>query len=116
MMLLKWRMTKPSMWFNSSTEPIGGTISLGPQILEPVHDLLSNTPKKSEVDELQAGIELSPAVLPQPPVLLQSGKAAFDHPPLGDHRKLVQFAALGNLHRDVLAQDLLSPSAKCCPT
>ncbi|MCY1365671.1 hypothetical protein D9M69_525300 [compost metagenome] len=33
MMVLKWRMTKPSMWFSSSTEPIGGIISLVPQIL-----------------------------------------------------------------------------------
>ncbi len=59
------------------------------------------------MNELQAGIEFSLAVLPQPPILLQPGKAALHHPALGDHRELVQFTALGNLHRDSLAQYLL---------
>lgn len=59
------------------------------------------------MDELQAGVELSLAVLPQPPVLLQPGKATLRHPELGDHREFVQFTALGNLHRDGLAQHLL---------
>ncbi len=54
--------------------------------------------------ELQAGIEQPFAVLPQPPVLVQPGKAALDHPALGHHHKLVEFAALGDLHRDLLAQ------------
>jgi len=35
------------------------------------------------VDVLQAGVEPSFAVRPQAPVLLQPGKAAFDHPALG---------------------------------
>ena len=61
------------------------------------------------MDELQAGIEQPLAVLPQPPVLVQPGKAALDHPALGHHRKLVQLAALGNLHRDLLAQRLAHP-------
>ena len=56
------------------------------------------------MDELQAGVELSLAVLPWPPVLVQPGKTAFHHPALGDYRKFVQFTALGNLHRDRLPQ------------
>ena len=64
------------------------------------------------MDELQAGIEQPLAVLPQPPVLVQPGKAALDHPAFGDHCKLVQFAALGNLHRDFLAQCLAHPMRK----
>ena len=56
------------------------------------------------MDELQTGIEMSLAVFPQSPVLVQPGKAALDYPALGDYRKLVKFAALGNLHRDLLPQ------------
>ena len=68
--------------------------------------------QECEMDELQAGIEQSLAVLPQPPVLLQPGKAALDDPALGDHCKLVQFAALGNLHCDLLAQRLAHTLSK----
>jgi len=57
------------------------------------------------VDELQAGVKQSLAVLPQPPVLFQPGEAAFYHPALGDDLEGVQFAALGYLYRDILAQD-----------
>lgn len=67
------------------------------------------------MDELQAGVELALAVLPQAPVLLQPSKAALHHPSLGDHRKFVQLAALGNLHCDVLAQDLLHTLCKGLP-
>ena len=49
--------------------------------------------------ELQTGVERSLAVLLQPAAFLQPGKAALDYPALGDHCKLMQFAALGNLHR-----------------
>ena len=35
------------------------------------------------MDELQAGVEQPLAVLPQPPVLVQPGKAALDDPALG---------------------------------
>ena len=56
------------------------------------------------MNELQAGVEVAFAVFPQPPVLFQPGKAAFDHPTLGDNGKLVQFAALGDLHRDAPTQ------------
>ena len=38
--------------------------------------------------KLQAGIEPSLTVFPQPPVLLQPRKAALNHPALGYHRKL----------------------------
>ena len=58
------------------------------------------------MDELQAGIEMSLAVLPQAPVLVQPGKTPLHNPALGDDRKLVKFAALGNLHRDLLPQGL----------
>lgn len=47
--------------------------------------------QECQVNELKAGVEQSLAGLPQPPVLLQPCKAAFDDP------------ALGHLHRDVLA-------------
>ena len=67
------------------------------------------------MDKLQAGIEQPLAVLPQPPVLAQPDKAALDHPALGDHRKLVQFTALGNLHCDFLAQCLVHPLRKSLP-
>ena len=61
------------------------------------------------MDKLRVGIKQPFAVLPQPSVLVQLGKAAIDHPALGNHRKLVQLTALGNLHRDVLAQCLAHP-------
>ena len=64
------------------------------------------------MDKLQAGIEQSLAVLPQPPVLLQPGKAALDHPALGHDLECVQLAAPGNLHRDLLAQRLAHPLCK----
>ena len=58
------------------------------------------------MDELQAGIEQPLTVLPPPPVLLQPGKAALDDPALGHHFECVQLAALGDLHRDMLTQDV----------
>ena len=64
------------------------------------------------MDKLQAGAEQPFAVLPHPPVLVQPGKAALDYPALGNHHKLVQLAALGNLHRDLLAQRLAHPLRK----
>ena len=57
------------------------------------------------MDELQAGVELAFAVLPQPSVLLQPRKAAFDDPAFGHDLESVQFAALGDLHRHLLAED-----------
>ena len=41
------------------------------------------------MDELQAGVEVAFAVFPQPPVLLQPGKATLDYPALGDNGKLM---------------------------
>ena len=64
------------------------------------------------MNKLQAGVEQPLAVLPQPPVLLQPGKAALDHPALGHHRKLVQFAALGYLHRHLWPQCLTHTQRK----
>lgn len=58
------------------------------------------------MDELQAGVERALAVLPQPSVLFQPREAAFDDPALGHDLEGVQFAAFGDLHRDLLAQDL----------
>ena len=51
------------------------------------------------MDELQAGVKFAFAILPQPPVLLQPGKAALDHPALWNDGKCVQRVALGDLHR-----------------
>ena len=59
------------------------------------------------MDELQTGIEMSFAVFPQSPVLVQPGKASFNHPPLGNDCEFVQFAARGNLHRHMLTQCFL---------
>ena len=59
------------------------------------------------MDELQAGIEMSLAVLPQAPVLVQPGKTPLHNPALGDDRKLVKLAALGNLHRHLLCQGFI---------
>ena len=59
------------------------------------------------MDELQAGVEQPLAVFPQPPVFLQPRKAALHHPALGHDLKGMQFAALGDLHRHVLCQDVL---------
>ncbi len=55
------------------------------------------------MDELQAGVEFALAVLPQPSVFLQPGKTALDDLALGHDLEGVQFAALGNLHRELLA-------------
>lgn len=64
------------------------------------------------MDELQAGVEQPLAVLPQPPVLVQPGKAALHHPALGHDLEGVQFAPLGNLHRHMPAQNLLHPHSE----
>ena len=45
------------------------------------------------MDELQAGVEQPLAVLPQPPVLVQPGKAALDDPALGHDREGAQLLA-----------------------
>ena len=39
--------------------------------------------QKGQVNELQAGMAPALAALPQPPVFLQAGKAAFHYPALG---------------------------------
>ena len=59
--------------------------------------------------KLQAAIEQAFAVLPQPPVVVLPSKAVLGHPALGNQRKLVQFAALGDPSRDFLAQRLAHP-------
>ena len=64
------------------------------------------------MDELQTGIEMSLAVFPQSPVLVQPGKAALDYPALGDNCEFVQFAARGNLHRHMLTQCFLHALCK----
>ena len=63
--------------------------------------------QECQVDELQAGVEPALAVLPQPPILLQPGKAALDDPAPGHDLEGVQFTALGNLYRDVPTHNLL---------
>ena len=68
--------------------------------------------QECQVDELQAGVEQPLAVLPQPPVLLQPGKAALDDPALGHHLERMQFTALGDLYRDVSAQNVLDALGK----
>ena len=64
--------------------------------------------QECQVDELQAGVEPALAVLPQPPILLQPGKAALDDPALGHHLERMQFTALCDLYGDMYAQDLLN--------
>ena len=68
--------------------------------------------QECQVDELQAGVEPALAVLPQPPILLQPGKAALDDPALGHHLERMQFTALGDLYRDVSAQNVLDALGK----
>lgn len=58
------------------------------------------------MNELQAGVEPSLAVLPQPAVLLQPRKAALNNPALGHDLEGVHFTAFGNLHRPLLSQDV----------
>ena len=58
------------------------------------------------MDELQAGVEQTLAVLPQPSVLVQPSKAALDDPAFGHDLEGVQLAAPGNLHRDALTEDV----------
>lgn len=64
------------------------------------------------MDEVQAGVELPLAVLPQPPVLLQPRKAALNPPALGHHLEGMQLAPLGYLHADVSAQYVLHTLGK----
>ena len=59
------------------------------------------------MDDVQAGVQQPLAVLPQPPILLQPGKAALDDPAPGHDLEGVQFTALGNLYRDVPTHNLL---------
>ena len=55
---------------------------------------------------------MSLTVLPQPPVLVQLGKTPLHDPALGDDRKFVKFAALGNLHCDLLPKGLFDSLRK----
>ncbi len=57
------------------------------------------------MNELQAGIEFTLAVFPQPPILLQPGKAALNNPAFGHDLEGMQLTPLGNLHCDGLSQD-----------
>ena len=50
------------------------------------------------MNELQAGIELALAVLPESSAFLQPGERTFDHPSLRDDGKRVQIIAFGDLH------------------
>ena len=68
--------------------------------------------QECQMDELQAGVQQPLAVLPQPPVLLQPGKAALHHPTLAHHLERMQFTALGDLYRDVSAQNVLDALGK----
>lgn len=49
---------------------------------------------------------MSLAVLPESPALVQPGEATLEDPALGHDLEGVQLAALGDLHRDVSAQDV----------
>lgn len=76
------------------------------------------------MDELQAGIEPSLAVLPQAPVFLQPGEAALNYPALGNHRELcnslrlaicARASALGH-HNGVSPRNLaLTSSSQAAP-
>ena len=57
------------------------------------------------MDELQAGVEQTLAVPPQPSVFVQPSESAFDDPAFGHDLEGVQLAAPGNLHRDALIED-----------
>ena len=56
------------------------------------------------MDELQAGIEPTLAVLSQPPVFLQPGKAALHYPTFWHDLEGVQLTTFCDLHRNVFAQ------------
>lgn len=67
------------------------------------------------MDELQAGIKLALMVFPQPSVLFQPGKTAFDNP--AHHHKRVQLTAFGDFHSDALIQYLFCSKGllgSCC--
>ncbi len=57
------------------------------------------------MDKLQAGIEFTLAVFPQPPIFLQPGKATLNNPAFGHDLEGMQLTPLGNLHCDGLSQD-----------
>ena len=61
------------------------------------------------MNELQTGVEQPLAALPQPPVLVQPGKAALDDSALGHDLEGVQFAVLGDLHCCIPVQNFLYP-------
>lgn len=61
--------------------------------------------QECQVNELQAGIEFTLAVFPQPPILLQPGKAALNNPAFGHDLEGMQLTPLGNLHCDGLSQN-----------
>lgn len=70
------------------------------------------------MNELQAGMEFTLAVFPQPSILLQPGKTALHHPTLGDNGRGMQFTALGNLYLYCTCTPRISctPCAKGWPT
>ena len=55
------------------------------------------------MNELQAGIEFSFAVLPESAAFLQPSEGAFDDPALGQHGKGMQFIAFDHLNRGLQA-------------
>ena len=62
---------------------------------------------------MQAGIELSFAVLPEPAALLQPGERPLHHPSLRQHHEGVQFVAFHHFHRG--SQQASHPSSKGLP-
>jgi PAS domain-containing protein len=85
---------------------------LGMALLRACSKSFEQQSQECQMDELQAGVQQPLAVLPQPPVLLQPGKAALDDPALGHHLERMQFTALGDLYRDVSAQNVLDALGK----
>ncbi len=55
------------------------------------------------MNKLQAGVKQALTVFPKSPVLVQPREAALNDPALGNDRKGVQLASLGDLHRHVPA-------------
>jgi len=55
--------------------------------------------QKSQIDELQAGIEQALGIFPKPATLLQPSEWACDHPALRQYGKSMKLMALGYLHR-----------------
>ena len=96
-----------SVWAVGLIEGLAESTALIIKIFsERVYDLLSSRAKNAKWMNCKLVLSNRSQFFHNPPVLLQPVKAALNHPALRHDLEGVQFAALGDLHRDMFAKRL----------